>query len=112
MYKTANIEEGRPTVDVAMKRVTFEIKYAKRHGYIALKLIHGYGSSGVGGRIRTGTRKYLAKLKEDKEICDFEPGEEFEIFNKITQQILNKCPDASKDNDLNRHNSGVTVVLL
>ena len=112
LYKTVNIEEGMPLVDAAMRRTTFEIAQAKRGGYVALKIIHGYGSSGSGGRIRTELQKYLGRMKVKKEIKLFVPGERFDIFDAETQKLLEACREISSDRDLNRHNNGITVVLL
>ena len=58
-YKTVNIEQGMPLVEQAIRRMTYEISSAKAQKYRAVKLIHGYGSSGTGGRIRVEGRKYL-----------------------------------------------------
>ena len=112
LYKTVNIEEGMPLVDAAMRRATFEINQAKRGGYAALKIIHGYGSSGTGGRIRTELHHMLARLKNRREIKLFVPGERFDIFDADTQALLIACREVSADRDLNRHNNGITVVLL
>ena len=48
-----DLEEGRPAADEAVKRLAMEIGQARRQKCTALKVIHGYGSSGKGGRIRT-----------------------------------------------------------
>ena len=50
MLKTVNLEEGMPLVDAAIRRATFELKSGRRMGLTAIKFIHGYGSSGNGGR--------------------------------------------------------------
>ncbi len=112
MVKIVNLEEGMPLVDAAIRRATFEIKNAHRTGVTAIKFIHGYGSSGTGGRIRVELQKYLMRLRNKKEIRLFVPGERFEIFDQDTQKLLAACRELSRDSDLNRHNNGITVVLL
>lgn len=47
---TLNIKSDMPTVEEARKRLLTELQRAKAKGAKAMKLIHGYGSSGVGGR--------------------------------------------------------------
>lgn len=107
-----NLEEGMPTVEQAIKRLTFHIRTKKSLGIKSMKLIHGYGSSGVGGRIRIETRKYLTALQKKGEIKYFIPGEEFSIFDPQTQKLLIVCPGLRRDHDLERHNNGITIVLL
>ncbi|HIU71913.1 MAG TPA: hypothetical protein IAA65_03870 [Candidatus Galloscillospira excrementipullorum] len=112
MLKTVNLEEGMPLVDAAIRRATFELKSGRRMGLTAIKFIHGYGSSGNGGRIRVELQKYLTRLQNKREIRLFVPGERFEIFDQDTQKLLSACRELSRDKDLNRHNNGITVVLL
>jgi len=47
--KVVNLEEGMPQVEEARLRMQYELQLAKKQGYTAVKLIHGYGSSGAGG---------------------------------------------------------------
>lgn len=101
-----------PRADEALKRLAFELKRTRSLGFTALKLIHGYGSSGTGGRIRVETRAYLERLKGKGEIADFIPGERFTIFDGATLAAFRRCDDLRRDRDLERHNNGVTFVLL
>lgn len=110
--REVNLELGRPFVDQAIKRLTFELHQSRRMGFHAVKLIHGYGSSGTGGRIRTETRKYLTRLKTTGEILDFIPGERFSIFEESTRRAFARCDALRRDRDLERYNNGVTIVLL
>lgn len=110
--REVNLELGRPFVDQAIKRLTFELHQSRRMGFHAVKLIHGYGSSGTGGRIRTETRKYLTRLKTSGEILDFIPGERFSIFEEPTRRAFARCDALRRDRDLERYNNGVTIVLL
>lgn len=109
---TFNIEIGMPTVDQARKRLTEYFNKAKREGIVAFKLIHGYGSSGVGGGLRVGLRKTLAIRKQNGSIKEFVAGEDWDIFNEGTRKILDSCPELGRDSDLGRHNNGITVVLI
>jgi len=101
-----------PTVEQAMKRLTFHIRTKKNTGVRTLKLIHGYGSSGEGGAIRVECRKYLTSLQRKGEIKYFVMGEQFSIFDPQTQKLLIACPGLRRDHDLERHNNGITIVLL
>lgn len=107
-----NLEQGMPRVEQAIKELTFQIQYSRGLGCTALKIIHGYGSSGTGGRIRVEARSYLSRLKSRGEILDFIPGEDFSIFNSATLAAFRRCDALRRDRDLERHNNGITVVML
>ena len=70
-----NLELGRPTADEALRRLEAELEAARHMNTPLLKLIHGYGSSGKGGRIRTASRKYLLAQQEKGRIAAVVPGE-------------------------------------
>ena len=110
--RTINLKEDLPTVEEARKQLINELILAKRQGVSALKLIHGYGSSGVGGKIKDGIRRSLALRKKEGKIKSYVSGEEWDIFEERSRDILEQCPELSGDSDLNRHNSGITIVLL
>lgn len=110
--REVDLERGMPTVDQAVKQLTFYLHNSRALGYKVLKLIHGYGSSGTGGRIRVEVRKYLGRLAARGEVKGFIPGEEFSIFQEETRRALLLCGELRRDRDLDRHNNGVTFVIL
>ena len=83
--REVNLELGMPTVQTALSQLTMELRRTRSMGCTALKIIHGYGSSGKGGKIRVQARSRLAKMKGAGEIRDVIPGEEFSIFNSATR---------------------------
>ena len=101
-----------PTANDAIKRITYNLRNAGAMGVSAIKIIHGYGASGKGGVIRTETRKYLERQKAGGHIKDFIPGEKFSIFDDATIKAFRLCDDLRRDSDLERHNNGVTIVIL
>ncbi len=110
--REVNIKEDMPTADDAVKRVTFQLHTSKRLGFSALKIIHGYGSTGTGGKIRTKTRRYLDEQKRKGIIRDYITGEDFSIFDPATLKAFQSCAELRRDSDLERHNNGVTIVIL
>ncbi|MDR0382197.1 MAG: hypothetical protein LBH86_09450 [Oscillospiraceae bacterium] len=110
--KTVNLEEGHPTSDAAIRRLTHEIHAARGLEYAALKLIHGYGSTGAGGRIRVEARAYLERQLRKRQIRAVVTGEQFSIFDEATRAAFALCGDLRRDTDLERHNNGVTFVIL
>ena len=110
--RTFNVEADLPTLDEARKRVIDEIRGARREGVRVLKVIHGYGSSGKGGKLCVGLRKSFLLRKKEGLIKDFFPGEDFSIFNDATLSLLDAVPELRGDPDLNATNEGVTVLWL
>lgn len=108
----AHIKEGRPTVDEARKRLAAELDKARAAGASAVKVIHGYGSSGVGGALRDAIRTSLRKRKKEGRIRTFVAGEKWDLFDPAARELLDACPALARDPDLNRYNEGVTLVLL
>src|SRR3974390_953077 len=110
--RTFNVEAGLPTLDEARRLVAAEIKQAKAEGIKALKVIHGYGSSGKGGALCHGLRKSFGLRKKEGVIRDFIAGEDFTIFNDPVLDLLEAVPELRGDPDLGAINEGVTVVWL
>ena len=110
--KEVNIKADMPTASDAVKRVTYNLRNGKALGCAAIKFVHGYGSTGHGGRIRTEVRRYLTEQKRCGLIRDFIPGEEFSIFDPATLAAFAACDELRRDTDLERHNNGVTIVVL
>ena len=110
--KEINIKSDLPTASDAVKRVTYNIRNGKSLGCSAIKVIHGYGSTGKGGKIRSEVRAYLSRQKQQKQIHDFITGEDFSIFDEATRNAFLYCDDLRRDSDLERHNNGVTIIIL
>lgn len=107
-----NLEAGLPTVEEALGNLDVGISLAKAAGYPALKVIHGYGSSGVGGRLKRGIHAALARLTAEGRIREWVSGEDWDLFDVRALAILGSAPGAETDPDLGRGNGGVSLVLL
>jgi len=107
-----NLEQGMPTVEQASHRLIGELIRARAQGAKVIKLIHGYGSSGVGGKLRIGIRATLADRKRRGEIKEAVPGEDWSIFDEGARRILDAYPDLNRDRDFGRGNAGITILLL
>lgn len=111
-YLTVNLEAGHPTVEMARTHLNMVIRSAKANGTRVLKLIHGYGSSGKGGSIRSDVQAQLRRKKQEGQIRDFVPGEDFSPFDPAARAIIAACPSLSRDVDYSRQNHGITMVLI
>lgn len=107
-----NLELGRPDAAEALRRLAAEVEAARKMGTPAMKLIHGYGSSGKGGRICTASRRYLEEAAAQGRIAAYLPGERFSIFDETARRALQQYPHLRQDRDLDGENRGVTFVFL
>ena len=110
--KELNLEAGMPPVDTALRWLEAELHAARKMGRPGLKLIHGYGSSGTGGQIRTACRKYLREQAEAGRVRLVIRGADFSIFSEETRRGFTLCAQLRGDRDLDRENRGVTFVIL
>ena len=107
-----NLEQGRPTVDQALGWLAAELEAARKMNTPLMKLIHGYGSSGKGGRIRTASRRYLEEAAAQGRITTYLPGERFSIFDETARRAMQRYPQLWQDRDLDAENRGVTFVFF
>jgi len=110
--KTINLEEGYPTVNVGLLRLDRAIVAAKAEQIPVLKLIHGYGSTGVGGRLKEEVWIALDRFKRNGFIADFIPGEDFRISNEASWSLVKRDKSIKEDRDFGRLNRGITIVIL
>lgn len=108
--KTLNLEKEKYTVDHAIKMVELEIENAKREGQVALKVVHGYGSHGVGGAILLALRPMLVKWKRTKFIKNYFFGDKWNLFDSDTQRILQQDKSIYGDKDFYCNNPGITII--
>src|SRR5579859_136309 len=110
--KVINMEEGMPKVETARLRMEHELQLAKRQGYAAAKLIHGYGSSGAGGALRTELQKELQRLASAGTIQSYIAGENWRVSDEASWSLLRRYPEWKQDSDLGKNNKGISIVLL
>lgn len=107
-----NIERGQPDVLRAMSVLKSELVTARSLGLKQAKIIHGYGSKGTGGAIRTACRRELVTYKNNGTVRDYCPGELFGPMSDEGRRIVAKYPQLKGDSDWARGNDGITVVVF
>ena len=107
-----NLEEGMPVVSDALDRMHMGLQEMRFSRLKAVKLIHGYGSTGRGGKICIGVRDELAKMKQQRQIKDFIPGEEFGPADPASRALADRDRKTTRDPDYGRMNHGITIVIL
>ncbi len=110
--KTVNLEVGRPVVAVALHRLREVIDDAILNKINVITLIHGYGSSGKGGAIRSECRKALDYMKSKNIIADYIAGEDFHKKSGRVRALLQRHSQLTLDKNLNRANQGITLVIF
>lgn len=111
-FLIVNLKEFSPTVFQAVKMLEIEIESAKKAGVKAIKVIHGYGSKGVGGLISIEVRKYLKKLEQQKKIRYYVLGNNWNLQDDRALKVIYECKDAYGDEDLYISNPGITIIVL
>ncbi|MBS1851908.1 MAG: Smr/MutS family protein [Acidobacteria bacterium] len=109
---TINLEDGMPSVPQALSRLSTELAQARQQGQRLVKLIHGYGSSGVGGDLRFAIQRQLLEMQENGAIqaCIF--GEDWAISDTRTWKLLQSRPELKSDPHLGQKNRGITLVVF
>jgi Smr domain len=110
--KIINLEAGLPDRVQALARLEDALERSRRHGTRVLKIVHGYGSSGIGGILRPVVRNFLRQAKERGEIRLFVNGESFSSFETRSKDLIAASPGLALDRDLGRANKGITLVLV
>lgn len=81
------IERGMPSVDSARRDLITAIANARRDGVAIIKIIHGYGSSGVGGKLRIALRKSLTRRRSEGHVLK----SSMESSGVSSARIVNNC---------------------
>jgi len=110
--KTVNLKDGFPGVEQARSKLRSEIGVAQGHGLKLLKIIHGYGSHGVGGDLRVALQSTLRTMARSGEIRDCIYGENWRKSDERSWDLLKRMPELKSDSDLGRGNRGITLILL
>jgi hypothetical protein len=110
--KIIDLEQGMPKVEEARLRMQHALHVARKQGYAAVKLIHGYGSSGVGGSLRVELQKELERMAGSGGVRVFIAGEHWRVSDEKTWELLKRYPEWKQDSDLGKSNKGISIVLL
>ena len=107
-----DVKSDMQTCLMAVAQLEIEIDACKLGGFKVLKVIHGYGSHGVGGAIKQEIHKRLKQMKSQKIITDYIPCEQWTPNNPKLAMAVKWSDELLADSDLRMLNSGVTIVLI
>lgn len=107
-----NLEQGMPSVESARIKLDQALRNAKARRITAVKIIHGYGSTGKGGAIKSDVQLFLTGKLRSGYIRGFVPGEKFSPFDASARAMLALCPALARERDYSRNNHGITIVFF
>ena len=110
--RTVNLKEGLPTVEVALKNLEMQLVAARKSKVRCLKVIHGYGSTGKGGKIRRGVHIHLSVEKQRGTIRDWLAGDVFARGEPEASRYIKMYDWLKLDSDYGARNAGITLVFL
>ena len=112
MIKEINIKQAFPSVDIAIFRIQEEIDVNKQFGDQVIKIIHGYGSHGVGGGIKQELARLLPIWKKQNYIFDYIKGENFTSITLSTRKYSKELKYLlMQDEYFDSLNKGVTIII-
>jgi glycerol dehydrogenase-like iron-containing ADH family enzyme len=108
-----NIKLGQPTVEEALENLTEQLRKCSELGIKAIVLIHGYGSSGEGGRIKWAIHDALENNRYADRVTDYFFGEKVAYGTDAYHALLKRRPSLRQYLKLFKEgNAGMTVLLL
>ena len=110
--KTVNLKERMPPVNQALMTMDRELALARAEGCEFVKLVHGHGSTGVGGEIRIAVQKRLVEMRERGEVRSVIFGEDWATSDERAWKMVSSRKELKLDRDLGKGNRGITIVEL
>lgn len=107
-----DIKSEKQTVAEAIAQFLIAIDSCKIGGFKVMKVIHGYGSHGVGGDIKRQFIKECQNLKNKGKIYDYICCDNLASKNTTKKMAINYCPDLLADKDIYYINPGCSIVVL
>lgn len=108
-----NIKQDGPYVDEALDRLTEYLRKSLELGIKAIVLIHGYGSSGEGGRIKRAIHEALQNNRYSDRVDEYYFGEEVAFGSESYHALLKRRPGLKRYlKRFKEGNAGMTVLLL
>ena len=108
-----NIKQGSPLVEDALGQLTDHLRKSMNLGIKAIVLIHGYGSSGEGGRIKWAVHEALESNQYADRVEEYFFGEQVPFGSEPYRALLKRRPGLkSYLQRFKEGNAGMTVLLL
>ena len=105
-----NIKQGSPLVEDALEQLTDHLRKSMDLGIKAIVLIHGYGSSGEGGRIKWAIHDALENNRYSDRVEEYFYGENVAYGSESYHALLKRRPGLKRY--LKRFKEGKFKVLV
>lgn len=110
--RVLNIEQGRPSTDEAEHLFRSKLISYRQESVRVVKVIHGWGSSGVGGSIRDRVHDVCHVLQAQRSIRLFVPGEAFSAYTQAGRTLVTQFPKLKEDSDFDAGNKGISLIVF
>jgi Smr domain len=104
------LRAGLPTVAQALERLERDLREARACEAKVVRVIHGYGSSGRGGKIRDAVRRELGRKLARGEVKDVTPGENYSSTTNSGRDLLSRFKELKTTERSDSLNPGLTIV--
>jgi hypothetical protein len=109
---TLNLEKGLPRVEEAVASLDRQIAAARMEGVTLMRVIHGWGSTGTGGKIKAAVHLQLGAHTRSRNVRGFLPGERYSELTSGGKNLLASYPSLRSTLRSDRENPGITFVEL
>lgn len=110
--RTINIESGMPTVEEGRGRLERKLDDARQRGVRVVRVIHGWGSSGKGGQLRSACRALLHRELKAKRLRAVVHGENYSRTTGAGRELMARYSELRRSERTDAKNPGITMVEL
>ena len=96
----------------ALEGLERDLREARACGAKLIRIIHGYGSSGRGGKIRDAVRRELGRKLARGEVTDVTPGENYSSTTNAGRDLLSRFKELNPTERSDSANPGLTIVEM
>ena len=108
-----NLKIDSPSAEEALERLTVALRRASEVGIKAIILIHGYGASGEGGRIKRAVHDALENNYFSDRVDEYHFGEQTAFGSEAYHVLLGRRPGLKAYlKHFKEGNAGMTVLIL
>ena len=108
-----NLKFDSPSAEEALDRLTIGLRRASEVGIKAMILIHGYGASGEGGKIKWAVHNALDNNYFSDRVDEYHFGEQTAFGSEAYHALLRRRPGLKAYlKHFKEGNAGMTVLLL
>lgn len=112
MVRVLNLKQGQPSTDEAERLLRNKLVSYRQESVRVVKVIHGWGSNGVGGAIRDRVHDVCQVLQTQRSIRLFVPGEAFSAYTQEGRTLVAQYPKLKEDSDFDAGNKGISLIVF